>query len=1604
MHWRSVWLTPEISANLRTASLTVGPGATCLHGSILLSAVLAGLALASACGGDSTTTPPPEPDPPRETVVTVTPGAVSLSALDDTVRLSAQVLDQSGQVMADATVTWATSEPSVATVDGSGLVTAAGNGSAIVTATSGAVSGSATVTVAQAVAEVVVNPTADTLYVGDTLRLAASATDANGHAVEGASFAWASGDTAVARVDEAGLVTGIAPGRTTVTVTSGGVTGEAQLMVLARPAAVAVTPEAASLTALGDTVRLSAKVLDQIGNVLTGVEVAWSSADTMVATVDSAGLVTAAGAGETKVTVVAGGVSGEARVSVTQSTHSVAVSPAADTIVHGDTLRLSAVAFDANGYRVAGSEFIWSSSDVSVAMVDASGLVRGVSEGQTTITAMAEDALGTSEILVASPDWAALAALYHAANGPNWANDENWLTDTPMGGWHGVETNDDGRVIRVILPENLLVGTLPAELGHLSHLEMLNLRENELTGALPSEIGNATRLREIDLGHTELDGTIPAALGRLVNLSRLNFEYAHFSGPIPPELGALTELGFLNLYQNRLSGQLPAELAGLRSLRTIYVDENRLTGAIPSTFTQLKNVETFYWRSNEGLCAPGTTDFETWRGERDVQGPRCNEADADALDRFYHAMGGANWTRSTGWLENAVLEQWHGIDTDSLGHVTLLDLSNNGLQGRLPPLVAELGRLSVLRVGNNALAGRIPQVLADLSLEEFSYGDTELCVPRSVTFQAWLAGIAVHEGTDKQCAPLSARETLKMLYDATGGEEWWRRDNWLTDAPLEHWYGVTTDGSGTIVELALYGNNLRGRMPPELGGLTTLRLLDLSFNWLSGRVPPDLGYVDTLEEIYLESNLLTGPIPAEFGALPALRSLYLHDNRLEGAIPPELGRLSTLEDLRIRQNRLTGRIPPELGDLSAVQVIWMGDNQLEGEIPPELANLSSVLFLYAGFNKLSGAIPPELGDLKSVTDLAFDGNSLSGSIPAELGDITSLTGELNLRENNLSGEIPAELGNLVSLAKLRLGSNSLSGPVPSALGRMRRLQWLDLSDNSELVGPLPSTFLNLGELVRFEAAGTKLCLARDSPLADPAVARRFRVPPCDPPAARSSAYLLQSIQSASYPVPLVAGEGALLRVFAISPHSTEAHIPPARATFFVRGAEVHAVDIPGQSKPIPTELAEAEASLGRSANVRIPASVVRPGLEMVVDIDPAGVLDPGLEVARRIPESGRMPVLVEAMPIFDLTLVPFIWASQPDSTAVHLAAEMAQDPEGHRLLSETRTILPVGNIAVTAHPPVRTSANDADALLDEVTAIRALEGGTGYFMAALSGEAKGAWGVAWIDGWTSYVRLGNVDQPEEALTIAHELGHSMSLYHAPCGVSSVVDRAYPYPDARTGSWGLDVRSGTDVLVPPTWADLMSYCTPAWVSEYNFSIAMNHRLKREAAADRSAAPGPALLVWGGADGEGLPYLNPVFAVDAPPSVPTRGGEHQLLGRAADGEVLFSFSFEMSPVADREGRAGFAYTIPSSPEWVGALAKIELTGPAGSATIDETTRRPAVILRDRTTGRVRAILRDGTAAETAAEVAEDMRDSWMTGLDLEVLFSRGLPHAATRPSRR
>jgi hypothetical protein len=105
-----------------------------------------------SCGGDSSptaSTPTLTPTPtPVATSITLSPDNVTLLHRDHLLQLSATVKDQNGATMASATVTWTTSNAAVATVSSTGLVTSVENGTATITATSGSVSGTASVTVA----------------------------------------------------------------------------------------------------------------------------------------------------------------------------------------------------------------------------------------------------------------------------------------------------------------------------------------------------------------------------------------------------------------------------------------------------------------------------------------------------------------------------------------------------------------------------------------------------------------------------------------------------------------------------------------------------------------------------------------------------------------------------------------------------------------------------------------------------------------------------------------------------------------------------------------------------------------------------------------------------------------------------------------------------------------------------------------------------------------------------------------------------------------------------------------------------------------------------------------------------------------------------------------------------------------------------------------------------------------------------------------------------------------------------------------------------------------------------------------------------------------
>jgi len=163
--------------------------------------------------------------------VAVSPPSATLGALGDTLRLSAEALDAKGGAIADAVFTWTSGEPSVAAVDALGLVMAADNGTATITATTGSVPGTAAVTVQQVVGTVTVWPPADTIFRGDTLRITAQAVDGNGHVVDAALFIWSSSNPLIARVDRSGLVEGLREGTATVTAASGAAAGISELTV-----------------------------------------------------------------------------------------------------------------------------------------------------------------------------------------------------------------------------------------------------------------------------------------------------------------------------------------------------------------------------------------------------------------------------------------------------------------------------------------------------------------------------------------------------------------------------------------------------------------------------------------------------------------------------------------------------------------------------------------------------------------------------------------------------------------------------------------------------------------------------------------------------------------------------------------------------------------------------------------------------------------------------------------------------------------------------------------------------------------------------------------------------------------------------------------------------------------------------------------------------------------------------------------------------------------------------------------------------------------------------------------------------------------------------
>ena len=1026
------------------------------------------------------------------------------------------------------------------------------------------------------------------------------------------------------------------------------------------------------------------------------------------------------------------------------------------------------------------------------------------------------------------------------------------------------------------------------------------------------------------------------------------------------------------------------------------------------------------------------------------------------------------------------------------------------------------------------------------------------------------------------------RAALVALYNATDGPNWVNNENWLNDAPLRDWYGVATDGQGRVTGLNLGGiwnpeerkydsNGLSGPIPTELGNLTNLTLLDLSYNALSGPILTELASLAHLRYLDLSYNALTGPIPTELGNLASLTRLNLGANTLSGPIPTELGNLTNLTQLELRYNALRGPIPTELGNLASLTWLSLHWNDLSGPIPTELGNLVSLRLLSLETNALSGPIPPELGNLTNLQSLGFGSNRLVGPLPAELGNLSRLRSLYAFNNSGLFGPLPetfTALDALVTLSisqtdlcipqttefqlwlqgiesvegedcaivqggdrealaaiyrwtnggawrsndnwlgdgplddwygvtadstdrvtALDLSNNNLVGIVPAETGNLFYLKDLVLNGNSALGGDLSPRMFHLTSLSTLRLDGTDVCasaadvflnwleriadarvaacpddhgndasgatsisvgtraegelesyldedwfrvevgergtltttgesstgvygelhdgegtiIGYDGRSGDFSISQRLIpgtyyvrvagqaaetrgtyafVTSFEPREPGVRAYLTQAVQSHDFAVPLVAGEDALLRVFVMADSRVTATMPPVRARFYQGEREVHSVRIDGSSAPVPQTMAEGD--LGATANVVVPGSILVPGTEMVVDVDPDQTLDSSLGIGGRIPREGRMALDIRSVPDFDVTAVPFLWVANPDSSGYKATIGLTAD---HDIFYETREWLPIAKMTATVREPVLVDYDPKENIgrvLQDLALLVVADGAPGYYMGVPPWIDRGAVGQGYFGSRVSVSRF-------EGHTIAHEFGHNFWLQHAPCGRPLGVDGQYPHSGGRIGAWGYDFRDGT-LVDPDMFFDLMTYCQENdWISDYSFTKAVEYRAPSQAAR-ASHAVEQVLVVRGGV-AAGRLDIQPAFVLDAPPTLPERAGPYRLVGSDPQGEELFALRFDMQEVADpeAEGDAGFTFAIPARAEWADALAAITLTGPEGFATLarDDPASAAATLVLDATTRRIQAILHGSPEQTVAAGQALVASPGTVT------LFSRGIP---------
>lgn len=407
----------------------------------------------------------------------------------------------------------------------------------------------------------------------------------------------------------------------------------------------------------------------------------------------------------------------------------------------------------------------------------------------------------------------------------------------------------------------------------------------------------------------------------------------------------------------------------------------------------------------------------------------------------------------------------------------------------------------------------------------------------------------------------------------------------------------------------------------------------------------------------------------------------------------------------------------------------------------------------------------------------------------------------------------------------------------------------------------------------------------------------------------------QSVLSAS--PRLVADKDALLRVFIVSERAGIAGVV-VKATATRSGQTLGELTLTGPSTA-PT--AEVPADMNQQWRGVVPAAWVTPGLQVRVRVDPDNKMGETSETNNELVVTPNVGV----GNVFVMTAVPIVQSGRT-GTPRNIDQAMKQ-------VWPVKSVSTKPRAAYTFNGVIAANGGGWDSLINQLAMVRQMDGSRRYYLGWISVTfGSGVAGLGYLGYGVALTRDDTIS------TAIHELGHTMNREHAPCGGAGGADPQYPVAYARLDVPGYDFVSGS-MLPVTTYRDVMSYCDPVWISNYNYKGAQTWLESRPVPETAAYVTSPRIIVSGRLSA-GRVLLNPISLVEGPTEAEAiEPGEYTLTLR---GEQTVSVPFNLRRVEDGTDDGQFSMVLPpvaglyaAEVSYQGKVVAMKVAGPAKPA---------------------------------------------------------------------